>query len=296
MGNLKGFIFSLFLGISAHIGFAQELKVEGYFLQDSAMLGEKVGYVLKAHYPTGTNVLFPDSTFQFGGMEYLGKETFTTYTVASTTLDSAIYYLSNFSLDPVKKYQLPVFEVLKYDSISHLPEEALLHLKLTIDTIPDVLAFKETNRYQPIAKDFNYPYLIIGLSLFLLVIGILIGVFGKKAKRNWQIYQEKRRQKKFLIQWSKTKAAFLAQPSMEAADELLGLWKDRMETLTGKPYKEWTATETAAHLEKPELLQDFRKIELIIYANRPAEDIQQSCNHLEEIGTSTYHQKIKSLP
>jgi hypothetical protein len=296
VGNLKVFILSLFFGILAHIGFAQELKVEGYFLQDSAMLGEKVGYVLKAYYPPGTNVLFPDSTYQFGSMEFLGKETFTTHTVDSTTLDSVIYYLSNFSLDSVKNYQLPVFEVLKYDSISHLPEEALLHLKLTIDTIPDVLTFKETNRYQPIPKDFNYPYLIIGLSLFLLILVTLIMVFGKKVKRNWLIYQERRRQKRFLILWNKTKSAFITQPSLEAADELLGLWKDRMETLTGKPFKEWTATEIAAHLDNPALLQDFRKIELIIYANRPAEDIQQSCNHLEEISTSTYLQKIKSLP
>lgn len=296
MGNFKRFIISLFFVISAHIGFAQELKVEGYFLQDSAMLGEKVGYVLKAFYPPGTNVLFPDSTYQFGSMEFLGKETFSTHTVDSTTLDSAIYYLSNFSLDPVKKYQLPVFEVLKYDSISHLPEEASLHLKLTIDTIPQVLTFKETNRYQTIPQDFNYPYLIIGLSLFLLILITMILVFGKKVKRYWLVHKEKRRQKKFLVLWNTTKSAFIAQPSLEAADELLGLWKDRMENLTGKPFKEWTATEIAAHLEKPTLLQDFRKIELIIYANRPAGDIEESCQNLEEISTSTYHQKIKRIP
>ncbi len=270
--------------------------MEGYFLQDSAMLGEKVGYVLKATYPSGINVLFPDSTFQFGSMEYLGKETFTSYTQDSTTLDSAIYYLSNFSLDPVKNYRLPVFEVLKYDSIDHLPEEALLHLKLTIDEMPDVLTFKETNRYQPIKKDFNYPYLIIGLSLVFIIVILLFLILGKKVRKKWLIYQERRRQKKFLFQWNKTKTAFIANPSLDAADELLGLWKSRMESLTGRPFKEWTATETAAHLEKPELLQDFRKIELIIYANRPAEDVQLACDNLEEISTSTFHQKIKSLP
>lgn len=296
MGNLKGFIFSLFLGTLTPFSFAQELKVEGYFLQDSAMLGERVGYVLKASYPPGTNVLFPDSTFRFGSMEYLGKETFVSYTVDSTTLDSAVYYLSNFSLDPVKSYRLPVFEVLTYDSISHLPEEAMLHLKLTIDEIPDVLTFKETNRYQPIAQEFNYPYFFVGVSLLLLVVVSLFLVFGKNVKKRWRVYQEKRRQKKFLLLWNRTKASFIAKPALETADELLGLWKDRMETLTGKPFKEWTATETAAHLEMPGLLQDFRKIELIIYANRPAEDIQQSCDHLEEISTSTFHQKIKSSP
>src|SRR5690554_117891 len=158
------------------------------------MLGEKVGYVLKASYPPNLNVLFPDSTYQFGSMEYLGKEIFTSYTQDSITQDSAIYYLSNFSLEPLKQYRLPVFEVLRYDSISHFPEEAPLHLKLTIDEIPDVLTFKETNRYQPIQKEFNYPFLIIGLvALFVLAL-VLFLVFGKRVSKNWRIYLEKKRQ------------------------------------------------------------------------------------------------------
>ncbi|MEX2594459.1 MAG: hypothetical protein WD426_16940 [Anditalea sp.] len=294
MGNIKGFIYSFLLLVVSHFAQAQELKVEGYFLQDSAMLGEKVGYVLKATYPPEINVLFPDSTFQFGSMEYLGKETFTSFTEDSLTLDSAIYYLSNFSLDPIKKYKLPVFEILRYDSISHLPEEGLLHLKLTIDEMPDELAFKETNRYQPIKKDFNYPYLIIGLSLVFISSLLLFLIFGKKAKISWLIYLEKKKQKKFLTRWDKVKTAFITNPSLEAADELLGLWKSRMEALTNKPFKEWTATETAIYLEMPEILQDFRKIELIIYADRPAEDVQQACDNLEKINTATFHQKIKA--
>jgi hypothetical protein len=294
VGNIKGFIYCFLLLVISHFTHAQELKVEGYFLQDSAMLGERVGYVLKATYPPEINVLFPDSTFQFGSMEYLGKEIFTSFTEDSLTLDSAIYYLSNFSLDPIKKYNLPVFEVLIYDSISHMPEEGLLHLKLTIDEMPDELAFKETNRYQPIKKDFNYPYLIIGLSILLISALLLFLIYGKKAKRSWLIYQEKKRQKIFLVQWNKTKKAFIKNPSLEAADELLGLWKSRMEALTGKPFKEWTATEIAAHLEMPEILQDFRKIELIIYADRPAEDVQQACENLEKTNTVTFNQKIKA--
>ena len=121
------------------------------------MLGERVGYVLKASYPSSVNVLFPDSTYHFDDMEFLGKETFISHTRDSVTIDSAVYYLSNFSLDPVKSFSLPVFEVLRYDSISHFAEEQPLILKLTIDEMPEELAFKETNRYQPIPKDFNYP-------------------------------------------------------------------------------------------------------------------------------------------
>ena len=296
MGNINRFICSFLLLASSHLTHAQELQVEGYFLQDSAMLGERVGYVLKATYPSQLNVLFPDSTYQFGDMEYLGKETFVSFTQDDITLDSAVYYLSNFSLDPVKRYRLPVFEVLPYDSISHMPEDALLRLVLTIDEMPQDLLFKETNRYQPVRKAFNYPYLIIGLSLLFIISLSLFLLFGKNVRKRWGIYQEKRKQRKFLERWNRTKSAFIANPSLEAADELLGLWKGRMETLTGKPFREWTATEISDHLEIPGLLQDFRKIELIIYANRPAEDVQQACDHLEEISTSTFHQKIKELP
>jgi len=296
VGKSKRLICGFLLLAASHITPAQDLKLEGYFLQDSAMLGEKVGYVLKASYPPGINILFPDSTFQFGSMEYLGKETFTTYTQDSTTLDSAIYFLSNFALDSVKNYRLPVFEVLKYDSIHHFPEDAQLFLKLTIDEMPEELVFRENNSYQQLQREINYPLWIIILSVVFIILLTLILIFGKKFRRKWLVYQEKRRQKKFLSQWAKTKQAFIDNASLETADELLGLWKGRMETLTNKPFGEWTATEIAEHLEMPELLQDFRKIELIIYANRPAEDVQQACDHLEEISTSTYHQKIKSLP
>jgi hypothetical protein len=278
-----------------HFSHSQDLKVEGYFLQDSAMLGERVGYVLKATYPSNLNVLFPDSSYQYGSMEFLDKQIFTSYTQDSTTLDSAVYYLSNFSLEPVKQYRLPVFEVLRYDSISHFPQDAALHLKLTIEEMPEELEFKETNRYQPIDKDFNYIYLIIGLVVLLVLAVVLFLLFGKRISKSWKIYQEKRRQKRFIARWNATKRAFISQPTLDHADELLGLWKARMENLTGEPFKEWTATEIAEHLEMPEVLADFRKIELIIYAARPAEDVEQACDHLEAISTSTYQQKIKAL-
>lgn len=295
MGKIR-LVCCLLLCMIGHFSHSQDLKVEGYFLQDSAMLGERVGYVLKAAYPSNLNVLFPDSTYQYGSMEFLDKQIFTSYTQDSTTLDSAVYYLSNFSLEPVKQYRLPVFEVLRYDSISHFPEEASLHLKLTIDEMPEELEFKETNRYQPIDKDFNYIYLIIGLVVLFVIALALFLVFGKRVSKNWRVYQEKRKQKRFIAQWNKTKNGFISQPTLEHADELLGLWKARMEDLTGKPFKEWTATETAEYLEMPEVLADFRKIELIIYAARPAEDVEQACDHLEAISTSTYHEKIKALP
>lgn len=271
---------------------AQEVQVDGYFLKDSAKLGERVGYVLKARYHASLDMLFPDSTYNFGGMEFLEKQTFTSTTQDSITLDSAVYYLSNFSLDPIRRFSLPVFEVLRYDSISHFPEEALLGLVLTIDEIPETLSFQENNTYLKVPLGFNYPRVILISVLSLGVLVALYFLFGKKLMNMWLVYLERKKRKRFLERWKNAKRTLLEQPSLQSADELLGLWKSYMESLTGKPFREWTATEIAHHLGLPELLRDFRKIELVIYADKVDDDIPLSCEKLREVSTEIFEDKI----
>jgi hypothetical protein len=276
------------------ISIAQELSVEGYFLKDSAKLGERVGYVLKAKYPSSLNILFPDSTFNFGSMEYLSKQTFTSYTSDSLTLDSAVYYLSNFSLEPIKSYRLPIFEVLRYDSISHFPEEANLHLLLTIAELPDVLTFQENNAYQKISQGFNYPMLILVGALVIILLVICYVFFGKKIHDAWLVYLEKKKRKKFRLQWQLAKDKLARHPDLSSADELLGLWKSYMESLTGQPFREWTTTEIAGHLNQPELVKDIRDIEMIIYADSISENLDEACLNLTVISENTFDEKIKS--
>lgn len=268
--------------------------MEGYFLKDSAKLGERVGYVLKATYPPSMNILFPDSAYNFGSMEYLSKQTFTSYTRDSLTLDSAVYYLSNFSLEPVKSYRLPVFEVLRYDSISHLPQDASLRLVLTIGELPDVLTFQESNAYQKVKQGFNYPLLILVLVVIIILILGSYFLFGHKIRDAWFVYLEKKKRKKFLLQWQSAKDRLIHQPDLSSADELLGLWKSYMESLTGQPYREWTTTEIAEHLDKPNLVRDIRDIEVIIYADRVSENLDHACQNLTAISENIFEEKIKS--
>ncbi|WP_194777367.1 hypothetical protein [Pararhodonellum marinum] len=294
MGKFNLILLNVFL-VFSHLSFSQEIKVEGYFVEDSARLGERVSYILKATYPTQLDVLFPDSTYQYGDFAYLGKQTFTTYTQDSLTLDSAVYFLSNFSLDPIKSYALPVFEILRYDSIRHMAPEDQLELVLTIAEIPEQLQFKENNVYQPLKKAFNYPYLMIGLAVLAVLTFVIIYFLGNKLKSLWLAYLEKNRHNRFLKNWQQAVIEFEADPNLNKADELLGIWKSRMEHLTGEPYPEWTTTEIAEHLEKPTILDDLREIELIIYANRPSLKLHQACERLSGVCEEMYHQKIKSI-
>ncbi|MDN3669909.1 hypothetical protein QWY93_11290 [Echinicola jeungdonensis] len=295
MGKSKVTISLLLILFSTFVSAQEKLKVEGYFLEDSAKLGEKVGYVLKASYPSDLNIVFPDSTFQYEDFSFLDKETFTSFTQDSITLDSAVYYLSNFSLDSVKSYALPVFEILRYDSISHFAPEDQLVLKFTIDPMPQELVFKENNNYLHLDKAFNYPVLAIVIGGLVLVTVLVLVIFGKNIRKKWSIRKLKKQHALFAKKWKNTVETMEKAPSLQVADELLWLWKDYMGNLTGQPYPEWTSTEIGNYLEKPGLVKDFRKIEIIIYAGKGGENLQMTCDKLQNICNNLYQQKIEEI-
>jgi len=273
----------------------QDVHVEGYFLQDSAKLGERVGYVLKSSYPSELPIIFPDSTYDFGDFEFLDKQIFTSFTEDSITLDSAVYWISNFSLDSIQAFKIPVYEVLNYDSISHYPQPASLALTLTIEEIPEELAFEQNNSYLNIPQTFNYPYLIIGIVAVVILVVLAILLFGKGLIKRWKAYRERKKWNKFESQWESSMQQLINQPGIQEADELLGLWKNYLENLTEQPYKEWTSTEIAEHLNKPEIIKDFRKIELIIYANRVDDNIREACDNLLKVSVGLLEEKIDKI-
>jgi hypothetical protein len=268
------------------------VEVSGYFQQDSAMVGERVPYILKAKYGEGHNIVFPDSTYDFSPFVLLEKKSFMSSTTEGLTLDSAVYYVSNFSLEPISFFSLPVYEVFKYDSLVHEPLEASLALKLVIDNMPEELSFRDNNVYQPIDTEFNFP-LLIAFVISLIVIGIgVVFFFGESLKKRFEIWKEKRKYKLFASRWKKAEEDFAANPDMDHADELLGLWKTYMEHLKAKPFREWTTLEISDFLENKEIIKDFREIEMIIYAGKSGNNIPKACQNLWNICSDTYQQKI----
>lgn len=273
---------------------AQEVQVNGYFMSDSAKLGERVGYVLKATYPADRQLIFPDSTYDFSPFVLLEKQTFLSSTQDSVTADSTIYFLSNFELDSVAYLTLPVFELSRYDSITHFPLEASIAVKWTLDSIPEELMFQENNVYQPIPKKWDLILLgIISIGLIILI-GGGYWLFGDRIKRFLFERNEKRRWKKFAKRWNEATSNLESQPSMEAADELLGIWKGYMESITGLPIKEWTSSELGEKLDDLKIFSSLRAIELIIYAGAQSE-IKEAAGYLLEVAEEKFEQKLKNI-
>lgn len=283
---LKIFLFLLIPVLSN----AQQITVNGYFMQDSAKLGERVGYVLKASYPESVQIIFPDSTFDFSPLVLLEKKTYISHTQDSITQDSTVYYLSNFSLDPSSYLTLPVYELARYDSIVHYPMEAELKLKLTLDSIPEQLVFQENNIYQPLEKSFNWIIIGIIIGVVLLLIGVLYFLFADKIQEYWKERREKRRWTQFEKRW-KTQTALLSEtPSIEAADEVIGLWKGYMESITKLPVREWTSSEIGERMDNLEIFKALRAIDLIIYAGESSKS-EEATTYLLEVAREKYQEK-----
>lgn len=79
---------------------------------------------------------------------------------------------------------------------------------------------------------------------------------------------------------------------MENADALLGLWKTYMEYLENKPFREWTTSEIAEFLDNKEIIKDFRNIEMVIYAGKEGEKINETCQNLQEVCIGALKKKL----
>lgn len=284
MGRIIVFLF--LLAVSLPIS-AQKVQVKGYFTQDSAQLGERVGYVLKASYPQSAQLIFPDSTFDFSPFVFLEKKTFVSATSDGITQDSAVYFLSNFSLEPSSYLALPVYELNRYDSITHYTSEAELKLKLNLDSIPEQLQFKENNVYQTLDKPFNwfvFSAITIGI---ILIIAILFFVFAERIKRLFRRNREKLRWVQFERKWKKLSDLLQQNPNQTLADEAIGLWKGYLEHLRGQPIQEWTSSEIAAALDDKEVFKALRSIDVIIYAGAEG-DTKTATSYLLEVAKANY--------
>lgn len=291
MGKLG--ILLLLFGMSLTAA-AQNVQVEGYFTQDSAKLGERVGFVLKARYPESTQVVFPDSTYDFSPLVLLEKQTFISYTSEGLTLDSTVYFVSNFSLEPSIYLSLPVYELSRYDSITYFSTEAELKLNLMLDSIPEQLAFQENNVYQPIDKTFNWLMAGLIAAGILIILGGMVLLFARRIKGFFRKNREKLRWVQFERKWKKHTQLLAQNPDLKLADEAIGLWKGYLESITDLPFQEWTSSEISEALEDKEIFKALRSIDMIIYAGKEAKT-EEATNYLFEVAKIKYEEKLNQI-
>ncbi len=274
----------------------QEISVQGYFIEDSIKIGVGTPYVLTASYPIELDVVFPDSLYDYSPYELGEKVFYPTASTSDTSYDSALYYITSFEIDSVQLFSLPIFQIVGGDSIKILAQQDSIILEHLVAEIPDSVAVEampliENTTYRYVNLALNYPYLIIGVLIFivLLVAGYLI--FGKPIRKWFMIRKLTSKHQKYKVQFE----SFKSNSSNEKLTENISkLWKLYHEKLERRPYTKMTTREllTFDHLQSIE--KELRSIDRSLYGGKEQVDADVF-NELLRFSENTFLDKVNEV-
>jgi hypothetical protein len=288
------------MAFSAGALLAQELKPQGAFESDTLKVGQPITYTLSFRYPKNLEVVFPGEGDNYAPFEYLDRTFAPTSSDSLYSYDSVAYELTTFELDSIQSLALPVY-VVNTDREGNADSTAIyaaidsVMLARVIKELPDSVDLKVNQAYRDVPLEFNYPYLLVGIGAFLLLAVLVYVLFGKKIRKQWQLYQLKKGQKAFQEQYSKALDALRKSPNKRRSEATLIVWKQYMELLDRLPYTKLTTKEIVS-LQGGEAVQnDLRAIDRSIYGKSSNGELIRHFEHLEKHTNKRFTQKIEEI-
>jgi hypothetical protein len=277
---------------------AQNISPKGQFLSDSIKVGLPVSYTLAVKYPRQLDIVFPDSTFDFTPFEYEDKIYFPTKTDSLYSYDSVVYTFVTFEIDTIQHMRLPVYIVSGGDSIPVFTSTDSVILQHVVKEIPDTaqaenLPLKESTDYLPLALQFNYPYLIIGIIITVIIVLLVIIIFGKRIKKWWKLRKMKKQYSAFQSKYNKI-VHDDQLTAEERATRAITIWKKYMQQLTGYPYTTLTTKEIYNYAHNEQLQSALRQLDKLIYSGKK-DEVKESYGELENYTFNQYKKHVEGL-
>lgn len=296
MGSVVG-IISVFLTLSAA---AQSLKPDGSFSADTLKVGEPVSYTLTFRYPRELEVVFPDEEANYTPFEYLDRQFFPTRSDSLFSYDSVIYEIATFELDSVQPLTLPVYVVAtdengEADSAAIYANIDSIYLQPVIEQLPDSVALKENTNPREIPLQFNYPYLLVGIGIFIVVLVLLYVLFGSQLRRQWRLRQLRRADRQFAERFAEAMVRLKTDPSQQHSEQTLVVWKEYMERLDRAPYTKMTTREIARLPAGEPLRDDLRAIDRSVYGKTRNGELISHFEELRQYTHRRFEQRIEEI-
>ncbi|MGL1888989.1 MAG: hypothetical protein OCD76_20920 [Reichenbachiella sp.] len=293
---VKKLLLILFIGFHSSISMGQSVEPIGKFIEDSLRIGEKIHYSLSIKYPKSWQVIFTDSTFNYGLFEYEGKEYFPTRADSNHAFDSVVYALSSFEIDTFQTLKLPIYVISGNDSIEVLAQLDSIIFNDAVLVLPDSLKLKANFEFQEVNRAFNYPYFLI-ITGVLAVIALLAAIiFGKKIKSQFRLYRLKKDFDKFKMKFQGRIAKIKNDNQDEKLIENVLLeWKSYMEKLEDRPFTKYTSKEIVQVDFASELQEVLRTIDQSIYGHTSVEDMQTNFQSLLQFTEGRFDEKRKEI-
>ena len=242
------------------------------------------------------DVIFPGTSHDYTPFELEDKTYFPTKSDSTYSYDSAVYYLSTFEIDSIQYLQLPVYFVNGSDSLSVYSNKDSVFLIELIPVLPDSIVLKENTIYFNVPEQFNYPYLLVGLAILLVIVVIVLAVFGRKIKNFFQIRRLKKRLEKFLKKYNQLVDKSSEESTAKEKEHIVFVWKLYLEKLEKLPVTKLTTKEIAQALEPTqEVIKALKSIDEIIYSDKKNISLALSFSALRTDAVHRYKNKIASI-
>ena len=213
------YITFFFYGFSWAATFNNELII----VEDSAKVGEPITAKLTVTHNRSEVVYFPDSTFDFGVYTFLSKS-WTPTTVSDTGItDYAIYKLTTFELDSVQKLKIPVYRIIKGDSVEVFSNIDSFAIKYELTKFPEKIELKENTTFA--RPQLPISEIVTAGVLLLMVIALIIVwiAFGRNIVAKIKTVVMKHRLKKFEEQFDTIFQNAKTNP--KHVNKLVKVWK-----------------------------------------------------------------------
>jgi hypothetical protein len=273
--------------------YAQELKAKGYFLSDSVMLGGHVDFSLSLKHPSNMEILFPDSTFDFGSFEWVSKRYFPTKSTEKESLDSVVYRLRTFEMDSTQHLTMPVYMILQEGDTSVFESRLdSVNIAFVLKAMPDTVRFATNTHLLPVSHAFNYPFWIAGFVIFLLILVLVFVVFGSRIREYYRLKRVKTQYEVFVNAYDLN---LRKEQNHESANDALALWKGYLEKVKKAPFSSLTSKEILNIIPDDTLGQSLKNIDRAIYGGQSDDTTRQSLQSLKSFALATYQSKINDI-
>ena len=293
-----GWLTSAFLMLGMMPGgaglLAQELPV-GRFLADSIRIGSPVIYSLSYRHSPEEVLIFPDTSYDFKPFELIDKKFFPTRTNASGSLDSVVYTLMSFEIDPVQTLRLPVYIISEKDSTPAFATPDTVYLREMIIGSVDSLSLKANTRYRPLKYETNYSFLLLLLLGSLLLFGLFALLFGKQIRTRFHLYRLERRHLAFLQEFRQLSSQLTTGETVLLLEKGVVYWKGYIESLSGKPYSTYTTKEISDSIPDLPLSKALKHVDRTVYGGLPYDLSSDAMAALQDFAVRLYEKRRKEI-
>lgn len=274
---------------------AQEIKVDGGFVEDSLVIGQNVNYWITATYPAELEMVFPDSNYTFRPFEFADKIYFPTKLVDGLAYDSTVYVIQSYEINPIQYFQLNAVILNNSDSAVLKTPLDSIYLTELAPIVTDTTSLKTNLDYQSVARQFNYPLMYYVLGGIALLTIIVLLVFGRRIIKYFRLKKLERDYRTFSEAFDTYVGKLKTDPKPDLAEQALSIWKKYQQRLDKIGFTTLTTKEILDLEFAPELEGPLKSIDRMVYGRKPQEDIYQDFLQIENFTDERYQLKVEEI-